>query len=36
LELGDSEFRDGLGHELTDAYKARLTEVLGLIARGVR
>ena len=29
----DDEMRDGIGHDLADAYKARLGEVLLLIAR---
>lgn len=36
MQLGDAEFRYGLGHELADAYKARLSEVMKQIVYDAR
>lgn len=36
VELEDDEFRNGLGPELADAYKTRLSEVATLLARDAR
>lgn len=36
MELEDEKFRNGLGYELADAYKARLSEIIRLISLSAR